>query len=108
MEVDGKPVKVTDRQVGFHRLLVADAVKGSDLINRFNNFCNSRYRGQYEFIEVPQGERSVTIKLSDKRKQIKLPYWEKNNLADITARSHKIWQNSSISGKILLRGEVLK
>lgn len=107
VEVDGKPVKVTDRQVRGSYLLVADAEKGSDLVNRFNNFCNNRYRGQYEFIEVPQGEHTVTIKLSDKKAD-KIAILGEKQLADITANPEKYDKTVLYIGKILLRGEVLK
>lgn len=73
--------------------------------NRFNKFCNNRYRGQYELINVPEGKHTVTIILSrekaDKRSILG------SNSDDIMAHPEKYDQTVLYLGRILLRGNPL-
>jgi hypothetical protein len=105
IEVDGKPIKLTPVLPGTRISSVTDT-DGTDLVNRFNSFCNNRYRGQFECIQVAPGEHTVTIKLSpvkaDKRKIL-----GENQLADITANPAKYDRTVLYLGKILIRGELL-
>jgi lysophospholipase L1-like esterase len=107
-ELDGQKVRLQEiSSKGYHLFkAVADTAKGVELINRFNNYCNNRYRGQYEFIETTPGEHTVTVFLSpekaDKRKIL-----GERQLADITANPDKYDRTVLYLGKILLRGEII-
>lgn len=84
--VDGKPVK---------------------LMNRFNGFCNNRYRGQFEVIEVPRGNHLVEVVLSG-QKADKLMILPEDKRADIITHPEKYDQTVVYIGRILLRGTLLK
>jgi hypothetical protein len=75
-------------------------------INRFNSWCNNRYRGQYDLIEVSPGVHEVRFELSSE-----IP--DKKNIlgaakaADLTANPEKYNQHVVYLGKVLIRGELL-
>lgn len=105
VSVDGQPVKLKDKGVKGARILAASE-QGSPLVNRFFTFCNNRYRGQFEMIEVTPGEHTVTITLSA-QKSDKAAILGSKQLADITANPAKYDRTVLYIGKILVRGEVL-
>lgn len=76
-------------------------------LNRFSHWCNNRYRGQYEFMDVPQGTHSVqfiiTQEIPDKKVLL-----GSNQLTDINAHPEKYDQRVIWLGKILIRGEIVK
>ena len=80
----------------------ADAKKYTN--NRFNKFCNDRYRGQYFKYKVPYGEHTVRVVISsqipDKREIL-----GESQLADITLNPAKYNQSVFYLGKILIKGE---
>ncbi|WP_316810935.1 SGNH/GDSL hydrolase family protein [Pedobacter heparinus] len=97
--VDGKSVKLTRKGTNLYKI-----VEGSgDQLNRFNPFCNNRYRGQFICIELPEGLHQVTFKISeeipDKRKIL-----GQNQLEDITLHPDKYNRSVIYLGKILIRG----
>jgi lysophospholipase L1-like esterase len=104
--LDGKPVKLQEISASGYRLYKASVTEGKELLNRFNNFCNNRYRGQYEFIEVTPGEHTVKLSISSVKAD-KVKILGERQLADITANPDKYDQTVFFLGKILLRGEAL-
>ncbi|MDF3076478.1 MAG: hydrolase family protein [Sphingobacteriaceae bacterium] len=103
MLVDGKSVKLKSK--GTNRFAV---VEGSgEKLNRFNVFCNDRYRGQFICIELKEGLHNVSFKISeeipDKRKIL-----GERQLQDISANPEKYNRSVIYLGKILLRGELIK
>lgn len=106
IEVDGKPVKVTPVQPGTRVATITDG-DGRELVDRFNSFCNNRYRGQFECIKVAPGEHTVTIRISpvkaDKRKIL-----GEKQLNDITANPARYNRTALYLGKILLNGRPLQ
>ncbi len=76
-------------------------------INRFNRFCNNRYRGQCVFIKIEEGIHTAILKISasipDKAKIL-----GKVQLTDITQNPSKYSQSVIYLGKILLRGEIIR
>ncbi|KAA2243303.1 SGNH/GDSL hydrolase family protein [Chitinophaga agrisoli] len=106
IEVDGKAMQVAERGIKGTRLLKAVDNGGNPLINRFNNYCNNRYRGQHELITVEPGNHTVTIRLSaDKADKHKI--LGNAQLEDITAHPDKYDRTVAYIGKILLRGTPL-
>lgn len=103
IEVDGKPTKLTEVSSRGYRLLKVDAEGNISAINRFNSYCNNRYRGQYELIEVTPGKHTITIKLSGEKAD-KLKILGKN-ISDIIANPAKYDQSALYLGRILLRGK---
>lgn len=75
------------------------------LINRFNVYCNNRYRGQFEMFNVSDGEHSVRFVISS-AKANKQQILGVSQQADITAHPEKYNQTMFYLGKILVRGIV--
>ncbi|NML41082.1 SGNH/GDSL hydrolase family protein [Chitinophaga sp. G-6-1-13] len=105
--VDGKRMKLTARNAKGARFL-SEAEEtdssGSFTINRFNNFCNNRYRGQYEMIILPPGKHTVTLRLSSEKAD-KRTILGPEQLEDITSHPEKYDRTVVYIGKILLRGK---
>ncbi len=101
--LDGRPVKFTKSGIRGVQLRLADTEGAESLINRFNAFCNNRYRGQYDLVQVPPGKHTVTIKLSatkaDKQKILG------KNTEDILANPSKYDQTVFYLGRILVKGK---
>jgi lysophospholipase L1-like esterase len=76
-------------------------------INRFNKFCNNRYRGQCVFIKTLPGPHQVVLRISadipDKTKIL-----ESTQLSDITLNPNKYNRSVFYLGKILIRGNAIQ
>jgi hypothetical protein len=106
IEVDGKPVQLQEVSTkGYH--LYKAASTGNTVLNRFNNFCNNRYRGQYDFIEVEPGEHTVVVRISA-TKADKAAILGAKQQADITEHPEKYDQTVFYLGKILMRGNPIR
>lgn len=102
VEIDGKPVQLQEASAkGYH--LYKAGTTGSNVLSRFNNFCNNRYRGQYDFIEVEPGEHTVIVRIAAEKAD-KVKILGPKQLADITEHPEKYDQTVFYLGKILLRG----
>jgi lysophospholipase L1-like esterase len=106
LEIDGKRASI-HKQTGTLALKADESSGPSDPINRFNFFCNNRYRGQAEFFEVPPGIHTVTFTVSGQIADKKQILGEKQ-LTDITNNPAKYNQTVIYIGKILIRGEMIK
>lgn len=75
-------------------------------INRFNRFCNNRYRGQYFYIDTRPGRHHVEFRVSseipDKRAIL-----GDDQLADISANPQKYNRSVVYIGRILIKGVLL-
>lgn len=100
--VDSKPVKLQLISNNGYQLYRANAKGIMDVVNRFNAFCNNRYRGQYVLIELPKGKHNVTIRLSEKKADKLKILGSKNE--DILANPYKYDQSVFYLGRILVRG----
>lgn len=74
--------------------------------NRFNTYCNNRYRGQYFFSDLTWGEHKVILRLSAKQSD-KYTILGPNQLTDITAHPEKYAKQELYIGRILLRGKLI-
>ena len=105
IELDG--AKVNLKHLKAENYEVTTDTSTIKTINRFNRFCNNRYRGQCAFIKVRPGKHQVKIIISeiipDKAKIL-----GDNQLVDITEHSEKYNRTVEYLGKILIRGELLK
>jgi hypothetical protein len=72
--------------------------------NRFNSFCNNRYRGQYVKFKVPYGEHKVRVVISNDLPD-KATILGASQLNDITQYPDKYNQSVIYLGKILIKGE---
>ena len=79
---------------------------GSALLNRFNKFCNNRYRGQCEFIELPPGLHKVTFAISP-IKSDKFKILGGGQQEDIKRNPERYNETKEWLGKILIRGNIL-
>jgi hypothetical protein len=76
-------------------------------LNRFNGWCNNRYRGQFDFVQVGEGTHQVTCRVSSDipdKKTILGPA----KSADIIANPSKYNHAVIYLGRILIRGTLLK
>jgi lysophospholipase L1-like esterase len=106
IELDGKPVKLKPVLPGT-RLQEVTAADGRALLDRFGYFCNNRYRGQFECIQVEPGTHTVTMKISAAKADKRTILGEKQ-LADITANPARYDRTVVYLGKILLCGVPVK
>lgn len=72
--------------------------------NRFNKFCNGRYRGQYFKYKVPYGEHTVRVVISNDIPN-KDEILGESQLSDIRQNPSKYYQSVIYLGKILIKGE---
>lgn len=112
-EVGQIEITVNDRRLRFRseeiagaRCLNAEDGTGDYTINRFNAYCNNRYRGQYDVIKLRKGVHDVTIRISfdDADKKTILG---KNQQEDISEHPEKYDRTVLYLGRILLRGQPL-
>jgi len=80
---------------------------GERSINRFNQFCNNRYRGQVVFIKTEPGVHSVVLKISEDIPD-KVKILGDKQLEDITLNPMKYNRSVIYLGKILIRGNIIK
>jgi|GEM_PF-508916 len=103
--VDGVPAVFSTKNA--NRWHLSDTGEGAPvMINRFNQFCNNRHRGQYAIMELTEGRHEVTFHIT-KEVPDKEEILGKHQLADIHANPEKYDQNVIYLGKILLRGELI-
>lgn len=76
-------------------------------LNRFNSYCNNRYRGQYNILKLPYGVHKVTIWVSDKNAD-KRAILGPRQLDDITKYPRKYARSVIYLGRILLRGKPVR
>lgn len=105
--IDGKPVKLSKEKEGSFIYYQGGDATVADVLNRFNSYCNNRYRGQFDVIKVPQGEHFVKVILSA-RQSDKLMILPEDKRADIVDHPEKYNQSVIYLGRILLRGTLLK
>lgn len=102
IEVNGKnmqaqPPLVPGTQV--YRLAEGDSIP----VNRFNSFCNNRYRGQHQLFTLPQGEYMVTVRLSSQKADKAAILGDKQQ-DDIRQHPEKYGQTVLYLGRILIKG----
>jgi len=108
LTLDGKPVSLNEvSEKGYRFYQPTDGVNTASPINRFNAFCNNRYRGQYEFIETGSGIHTVTVSLSP-IKADKAKILGQNQQEDIVQHPEKYDRTAMYLGKILIKGEIVK
>ncbi|MCH5719503.1 SGNH/GDSL hydrolase family protein [Niabella hibiscisoli] len=106
--IDGKPVLLTKQKQGsfmYYQAEIADAI-GATALNRFNAYCNNRYRGQFDVIRLPEGTHDVKVYVSS-QKSDKLKILSPDQRTDIEAHPEKYDQSVIYLGRILIRGTVL-
>ncbi|MEI7421726.1 MAG: family 43 glycosylhydrolase [Prolixibacteraceae bacterium] len=105
LEIDGVPVHFEEKSS--INYVVTDRITDLTAINRFNHYCNNRYRGQCVFIKTKPGNHTVLLKIS-----VEIPDKAKilgnSQLSDITMNPAKYNHSAIYIGKILLRGTLQK
>jgi lysophospholipase L1-like esterase len=95
-------------EVGKLEIFVDEGKLGAEAIkfesNRFNSFCNNRYRGQYAKFKVPFGEHKVRVVISNDLPD-KATILGTSQLNDITQHPERYNQSVIYLGKILIKGE---
>ncbi|MEI6142140.1 MAG: family 43 glycosylhydrolase [Mariniphaga sp.] len=104
MELDGK--KMNFEGEGSVNFVAVDNNSAPEAINRFNKYCNNRYRGQCLFIKTSPGDHTVTLKISAEIPD-KVKILGDKQLEDITSNPEKYNRSVIYLGKILLRGKIL-
>ena len=99
--VDGELVRLKSCAAKGFGYYLANDKEGEYTLNRFNRWCNNRYRGQHAVIQVPYGQHQVTVRISsedaDKRAIL-------SSHDDIDANPDKYAGSTIYIGRILLRG----
>lgn len=105
--IDDKLVGVTMIAEQGYRLREVGGSDADTTLNRFNRFCNNRYRGQYDVIQLQPGKHKITLKISP-AKADKQAILGSGQLVDILANPEKYNRSAIYLGRILLRGKPLK
>lgn len=105
--IDDKPVGITMVTERGYRLWEVGGSDADTTLNRFNRFCNNRYRGQYDVIQLQPGKHKITLKISP-AKADKQAILGSGQLVDILANPEKYDGSAIYLGRILLRGKPLK
>ncbi len=72
-------------------------------VNRFNSYCNNRYRGQHQLFTLEPGEYTVTVRLSS-QKADKAAILGPGQADDIGRHPEKYARTVLYLGKILIKG----
>src|SRR5690606_4687006 len=62
--VDDRPVGVKWVEENGLRFWQIEEEANDTLINRFNRYCNNRYRGQHDIVRLAPGRHKITLKIS--------------------------------------------
>lgn len=103
-EIDEKPIKLIMHSNIHFEYNEAGSVTQ---VNRFNQFCNNRYRGQFFWIDIPNGKHFITIRVV-KSHINKANILGPANLADLKCRPAVYAINDLMIGRILIRGTTMK
>ncbi|MFD2556457.1 SGNH/GDSL hydrolase family protein [Sphingobacterium tabacisoli] len=101
--VDGQQINFKKQNVDGLDICKISDEEGKGLLNRFNRFCNNRYRGQYDLIELPFGKHQVRVVISEIQAD-KTAILGTAQQDDIVSHPEKYNQNVIYLGRILLRG----
>jgi len=101
LTLDGKEIFVVPDKGVRYRI----AEQGEPVINRFNNNCNNRHRGQFFVLQVPKGKHEFTFSI-DKHIPSKRKILGERQLDDITAHPGKYEHTKIYVGKILVKGKI--
>src|SRR5690606_8865640 len=104
--IDGKKVKLEPNEESGFQFFRTNEESRDSLLNRFNEYCNNRYRGQYNVIAVPYGVHHVKYVISPLRADKAAILGEKQQ-QDILSNPEKYDHNRIYLGRILLRGKPL-
>ncbi|MBO9152151.1 SGNH/GDSL hydrolase family protein [Chitinophaga sp. GCM10012297] len=103
IQVNGKTMKtVSPAEPGtqIYRIAPGDSLP----VNRFNVYCNNRYRGQHQLFSLEPGDYTVTITLSS-QKADKAAILGPAQAEDIGKHPEKYDRTVLYLGKILLKGK---
>lgn len=103
--VDGQMIRLKSSKDDTFEYFESTPLTGSHYLNRFNKYCNNRYRPQFTLIKVEDGHHQVTLKVSDSKVDKKKILGESQQ-KDITENPDKYDKTYFMLGKILIRGNV--
>ncbi len=108
ISVDGYPALLI-KPKNDRSWMLADTIveNATNTLNRFNDYCFGRYRGQYELVRLKEGLHKVCYTLSPKTVD-KKSFSPKLNADDILLHPEKYAQQAFYLGKILVLGTPLK
>ncbi len=104
-QMDGKPLLM--RQLNMDNFIETSDSSSANPINRFNRFCNNRYRGQCFFAKVRPGKHVVKVIISSQMPD-KTNILGENENTDITSHPEKYNRTVEYLGKILVRGKIIE
>jgi hypothetical protein len=108
ISVDGQPAQLIKPKNDRSWTLADTTVeKASNTINRFNDYCFGRYRGQFELVRLKEGIHKVCYTVSPKTVD-KKSFSPKLNADDILLHPEKYAQQAFYLGKILVLGTPIK
>ncbi|MBZ4189288.1 SGNH/GDSL hydrolase family protein [Niabella beijingensis] len=104
---DGKPVKLSREKQGSFIYYQANDRASNNVLNRFNAYCNNRYRGQFDVVKLEPGVHDVTVTVSSKKAD-KLQILPEDKREDIQQHPEKYDRSVIYLGRILIRGKVIR
>jgi hypothetical protein len=105
LEVDG--VSMTMKESSQINFVAGNDPADPKVINRFNRYCNNRYRGQCAFVKTEPGSHTVILKISNEIPDKAKILGDKQQ-EDISQHPEKYNRSVFYLGKILIRGEMMK
>lgn len=107
--IDGRPVRLKKDKQGSFIYYQAQVTGSTDAtpLNRFNAYCNNRYRGQFDVIKIPGGTHDVEVRVSG-QKSDKAQILPVDKRDDINNHPQKYDRSVIYLGRILIRGTLLK
>ncbi len=104
IELDGEVLLMN--QLNAENYIGSNDSSAVRLVNRFNRFCNNRYRGQCFFAKVRPGKHVVKVTISSQIPD-KANILGENQRADINEHPEKYKCTVEYLGKILIRGRMI-
>ncbi|WP_300602023.1 SGNH/GDSL hydrolase family protein [Niabella sp.] len=105
--VDGKPIKLSRSKQGSFIYYQANDTASENVLNRFNAYCNNRYRGQFDVVKLEPGVHEVTVTVSSKKAD-KLQILPEDKREDLQQHPEKYDRSVIYQGRILIRGKIVK
>jgi len=105
IQMDGKPCLM--KQLNMENFIETSDSSACNPINRFNRFCNNRYRGQCFFAKVRPGKHVVKVTISSQIPD-KANILGENQNTDINSHPEKYNRTVEYLGKILVCGKMIE
>jgi len=101
LKLDGKEISITLNGGARYRI----DENGQSGLNRFNQYCNNRYRGQFFILQVPPGAHELTFSI-DAELPDKAAILGRDQQEDIALYPRKYARSKIYIAKVLVKGRI--